>query len=64
MMAEVDRDHHWMFQALLQAKSAQIRLEDFIEFDLILAMDHQNLEDIQTLERQAIKRFGKSRVRS
>ncbi len=22
MMAEVDRDHHWMSQALLQAKSA------------------------------------------
>ncbi|MCG2973881.1 hypothetical protein KZ307_24965, partial [Escherichia coli] len=49
---------------LSSLRARQIQLEDFIEFDLILAMDHQNLEDIQTLERQAIKRFGKSRVRS
>lgn len=49
---------------LSSLRARQIQLEDFIEFDLILAMDHQNLEDIQNLERQAIKRFGKSRVRS
>lgn len=34
-------------------RARQICLQDFCEFDLILAMDHQNLKDIKQLAEQA-----------
>ena len=35
---------------LSHLKARQIQLEDFEKFDLILAMDHQNLQDLKTLQ--------------
>jgi protein-tyrosine phosphatase len=45
----------------LQAR--QLKLHDFIEHDLILAMDLENLADIQALQRQAAMEFGSLRAR-
>lgn len=38
-------------------RARQIQLRDFCEFDLILAMDEQNLADIQRLQQQAKQQF-------
>ncbi len=45
-------------------RARQISLHDFIEFDLILAMDEQNLQDIQDLQQQALAEFGLTQVRA
>lgn len=39
-------------------RARQIQLEDFIQFDLILAMDHDNLKNLKTLAQQAKQHFG------
>lgn len=38
-------------------RARQIRLQDFCEFDLILAMDYVNLADIQALAEQAKQQY-------
>lgn len=43
-------------------RARQIQLEDFIQFDLILAMDHDNLSDLQALAQQAQQQFGRLRA--
>ncbi|MCH7334925.1 low molecular weight phosphotyrosine protein phosphatase [Acinetobacter sp. NIPH 2699] len=45
-------------------RARQLRLEDFIEFDLILAMDHENFDDIQSLMTQAVRQFGTDQIRA
>ena len=39
-------------------RARQIQMQDLIEFDLILAMDQDNLAEIQTLAAQATEHFG------
>lgn len=48
--------------SLLRAR--QIQMEDFESFDLILAMDHQNLMDLKLLHAKALKIFKKSALRA
>ena len=43
-------------------RARQVEVDDFYEFDLILAMDQQNLEDLETLQAEA-KRQAVSRSR-
>ena len=45
-------------------RARQLNLQDFIEFDLILAMDHENLSNIQALSDQAHIEYGASQIRS
>ena len=45
-------------------RARQIQLNDFVEFDLILAMDEQNLLDIQALLQRALVEFGHAQVRA
>lgn len=45
-------------------RARQIRLEDFIEFDLILAMDYENFDDIQSLLSKALRQFGVEQIRA
>lgn len=45
-------------------RARQITLNDFLDFDLILAMDHENFKDVQHLKTQAIYQFGSNQVRS
>lgn len=42
-------------------RARQIQLNDFLEFDLILAMDKENLQDIQALAQQAQAKYGQLR---
>lgn len=42
---------------LSKLSARQLKIQDFIEFDLILAMDHQNFKEIQKLQQQAIKQL-------
>ena len=39
-------------------RARQLRDQDFVEFDWILAMDHDNLHDIMQQQRQAAQRLG------
>ena len=43
---------------LSRLRARQIQPQDFIQFDLILAMDHDNLRDIQALAVTAKQQFG------
>jgi len=45
-------------------RARQLQTQDFIKFDLILAMDHENLNDIQQLMSLAQQEFGASALRS
>ena len=45
-------------------RARQISLNDFVEFDLILAMDHENFDDIQVLLSKAAQQFGASQIRA
>lgn len=45
-------------------RARQIQIEDFEKFDLILAMDHENLQNIQNLMGQARKHLNKSELRA
>lgn len=49
----------------LSALSArQLKTQDFVEFDLILAMDYENLANIQALKIQAQQEFGANALRA
>ncbi|WP_353142783.1 low molecular weight protein-tyrosine-phosphatase [Acinetobacter pragensis] len=45
-------------------RARQLILHDFIEFDLILAMDYENLDNIQQMMGDAQKEFGASQIRA
>lgn len=45
-------------------RARQLVIEDFLNFDLILAMDFENLTDIQNLNQKAITKFGQSSIRA
>lgn len=45
-------------------RARQLKLQDFIKFDLILAMDRENLFNIQALSDQAHIEYGASQIRS
>lgn len=45
-------------------RARQLITQDFIEFDLILAMDYENLDNIQQLMRRAEQEFGVSQLRA
>ncbi len=45
-------------------RARQLKIHDFLEFDLILAMDHENFDNIQDLLKQAIKQFSADQIRS
>ena len=42
---------------LSRLRARQLIIDDFVEFDLILAMDHQNFDDIQQLMKKAIQQY-------
>ncbi len=43
---------------LSSLRARQLTIQDFIDFDLILAMDYENLKNIQQLMAQAQRQFG------
>ena len=45
-------------------RARQLKIHDFVEFDLILAMDYENLEDIQALMQQAQSVLGQHMLRA
>ena len=45
-------------------RARQLKTQDFLDFDLILAMDHQNLEDIQAVMHQAGLKYGEACLRA
>lgn len=45
-------------------RARQLTTYDFVEFDLILAMDHQNFDDIQQLMQKAIQEFEPYRIKA
>lgn len=45
-------------------RARQIQLQDFVDFDLILAMDMENLSDIKLLEQTALQQFSSSHIRA
>lgn len=49
---------------LSRVRARQLKIEDFNEFDLILAMDFQNLDDIRALMQQAIAQKGQLPIRA
>ncbi|MCU4482630.1 low molecular weight protein-tyrosine-phosphatase [Acinetobacter ursingii] len=42
---------------LSSLRARQLRVQDFLEFDLILAMDHENFDDIQLFKQKALKQY-------
>ncbi|MGE8558223.1 low molecular weight protein-tyrosine-phosphatase [Acinetobacter sp.] len=49
---------------LSSLRARQLKLQDFLEFDLILAMDHENLSNIQALLKQAQTAYAASQIRA
>lgn len=49
---------------LSKLRARQLQLQDFVEFDLILAMDQQNLADIIELRTQARQHYGSHQLRA
>jgi protein-tyrosine phosphatase len=45
-------------------RARQLKIQDFLDFDLILAMDHENLADIQYLLQNAIQKFGAEAIKA
>lgn len=45
-------------------RARQLTTADFIEFDLILAMDYENLENMQLLMHHAQQEYGASQIRA
>lgn len=45
-------------------RARQLTVQDFLDFDLILAMDHENLEDIIALKHKAKSQFGTDQLRA
>ncbi|MFW2737734.1 low molecular weight protein-tyrosine-phosphatase [Acinetobacter baumannii] len=49
---------------LSSLRARQLSTQDFLDFDLILAMDHQNFDDIHDLLQRAIFQFGSHQIRA
>lgn len=49
---------------LSSLRARQLKTQDFLEFDLILAMDHENFEDIHALLNKAVQQFSVSQVKA
>ena len=49
---------------LSSLRARQLNQTDFLEFDLILAMDQQNLKDILELQSQASMNYGSHQIRA
>ena len=49
---------------LSSLRARQLKPQDFLEFDLILAMDHENLSNIQALLQQAQTAYAASQIRA
>jgi protein-tyrosine phosphatase len=49
---------------LSSLRARQLRFDDFVEFDLILAMDQENLENINLLKSQALNAYGDHQIRA
>lgn len=47
---------------LSSLRARQVTLHDFLDFDLMLAMDHDNLRDLAVLSEQAKAEFGRVRA--
>lgn len=45
-------------------KARQLQQQDFLDFDLILAMDFENLKNIQALKSLALSNYAESEVRA
>ena len=45
-------------------RARQLKIQDFLEFDLMLAMDHQNFADIQHVYNQACSQFGLAQIKA
>ena len=45
-------------------RARQLKTQDFLDFDLILAMDHENFDDIQDLLVQAVAKFGRHKIKA
>jgi len=45
-------------------RARQLKKQDFVEFNLILAMDHENFDDIQDLLAQAILQYGVDQIKA
>lgn len=45
-------------------RARQLQLEDFTQFDLILAMDFENLSQIQALQQQALQHYAVKTLRA
>lgn len=49
---------------LSSLRARQLKIQDFIEFDLILAMDEENLFNIQALFKQAHQQYSAEQIRA
>ncbi|RZJ21840.1 low molecular weight protein-tyrosine-phosphatase [Acinetobacter sp. UBA3106] len=49
---------------LSSLRARQLKPQDFLEFDLILAMDHENLSNIQALLQQTQTAYAASQIRA
>ncbi len=45
-------------------RARQLKIQDFLDFDLILAMDHDNFDDIQDVLKQAIQQYSANQIRA
>lgn len=49
---------------LSSLRARQLKTQDFLDFDLILAMDHENFDNIHALVKDAVSEFGASQIRA
>ncbi|KAF1019560.1 low molecular weight protein-tyrosine-phosphatase [Acinetobacter sp.] len=49
---------------LANLRARQLKIQDFLDFDLILAMDHENLADIQALLGQAVQQLDGQQIKA
>lgn len=49
---------------LSQLRARQVTINDFVEFDLILAMDRQNLADLHDFQQRAQQYYGTSSLKA
>ena len=49
---------------LSSLRARQLKTQDFLDFDLILAMDHENFDNIHALVKDAVLEFGASQIRA
>ncbi|RKG35473.1 low molecular weight phosphotyrosine protein phosphatase [Acinetobacter guerrae] len=45
-------------------RGRQLTVEDFLAFDLILAMDHENFDNIQLFKQKALKQYKTHQIRA